>query len=79
MNIDVDSVKDTQPLSEKDQTTISPKTASQILCPTNFDKKKIQELEELHLDEVAGTEAEIIELKDNFLPTGLTPLEDIFD
>ena len=28
---------------------------------------------------MANAETEIIELKDNFLPTGLTPLEDIFD
>ena len=28
---------------------------------------------------MADAEAEVIQLKDNFLPTGLTPLEDIFD
>jgi len=33
----------------------------------------------MDLDEMAGGESEVIELKDNFLPTGLTPLEDIFD
>ena len=33
----------------------------------------------MHLEEIAETEAEIIDLKDNFLPAGLTPLEDIFD
>ena len=33
----------------------------------------------MDLDEMAEGESEVIELKDNFLPTGLTPLEDIFD
>jgi len=33
----------------------------------------------MNLDEIAEAEAEVIELKDNFLPTDLTPLEDIFD
>ena len=30
-------------------------------------------------DEMIEEESEVIELKDNFLPIGLTPLEDIFD
>ena len=33
----------------------------------------------MHLEEIAKTEAKIIDLKDNFLPAGLTPLEDMFD
>jgi len=33
----------------------------------------------MDLDEIAEGESEVIELKDNFLPTGLTLLEDIFD
>jgi len=33
----------------------------------------------MHLEETDKTEAEIVELKDNFLPAGLTPLEDMFD
>ena len=47
--------------------------------PTTFDDKDVQELKKTHFDEIAEAEAEVIELKDNFLPTGLTPLEDIFD
>ena len=39
----------------------------------------MQELKQINPDEIAEAEAEVIELKDNFLPTGLTPLEDIFD
>ena len=38
----------------------------------------MQELKQMHLDEIAEAEAEVIDLKDNFLPAGLTPLEDIF-
>jgi len=79
LNIDDDAMKDSQPPSERYQTTISVKTANQILHPTTFDDKKVQELEQINLDEIAGAEAEVIQLKDNFLPIGLTPLEDIFD
>jgi len=39
----------------------------------------MQELNQIHFDEIIEAEAKLIELKDNFLPTGLTPLEDIFD
>jgi len=79
LNIDDDAMKDSQPPSEQDQTTISVKTANQILHPTTFDDKNVQDLEQINLDEIAGAEAEVIQLKDNFLPIGLTPLEDIFD
>lgn len=39
----------------------------------------MQELKQINPMEIAEAEAEVIELKDNFLPTGLTSLEDIFD
>jgi len=39
----------------------------------------LQELKEIDVDEIIGEESEVIDLKDNFLPTGLTPLEEIFD
>jgi len=42
LNIDADAMKDSQPPSEQDQTTISVKTANQILHPTNFDDKNVQ-------------------------------------
>jgi len=64
---------------DQGQKTISAKTASQILHPTTFDHKNVQELKQINPNEIAEAEAEVIELKDNFLPTGLTPLEDIFD
>ena len=46
-----------------------------MLHPTKFTKKEIQDLKEIDIDEVIGGEYEVIDLKDNFLPTGLTPLE----
>ena len=79
LNIDADAMTDSQPPSEQDQTTISAKTTNQILHPTTFDDNNVQELEQINLDEIAGAEAEVIQLKDNFLPIGFTPLEDIFD
>jgi len=79
LNIDVDAMKDSQPPSEQEQTTISVKTTNQILHPTIFDDRTVQEIKQFSLDEKAGAEAEVIQLKDNFLPTGLIPLEDIFD
>ena len=36
-------------------------------------------MKEIKFDETAEGESEVIDLKDNFLPTGLTPLEEIFD
>lgn len=39
----------------------------------------MQKLRQMHLEEIAEAEAEVIDLKDNFLPAGLTPLKDIFD
>ena len=50
-----------------------------MLHPTIFDEENMQELKQMHLDEIAEAEAEVIDLKENFLPAGLTPLEDIFD
>jgi len=79
LNIDADAVDDPQQQTNQGQQTISTETASQILNPTTFDQKNVQELKQINPDEIAEAEAKVIELKDNFLPTGLTPLEDIFD
>ena len=68
---------DSQQVVSKGEQTISAETAKQILHPTTFNHKNVQELKQMNLDEIAEAEAEVIELKDNFLPTGLTPLEDI--
>ena len=79
LNIDDDAIDDPQQQMSQNEQTISAETANQMLHPTIFDNKNILELKQMHLDEIAKAEAEVIELKDNFLPTGLTPLEDIFD
>ena len=50
-----------------------------MLHPTKFTKKEIHELKETDVDEIIEGESEIINLKDNHFPKGLTPLEDLFD
>jgi len=70
---------DSQQVVSKGEQTISAETAKQILHPTTFNHKNVQELDQSHFDETIEVEAEVIELKDNFLPIGLTPLEDMFD
>lgn len=67
-----------QAINQNKQTVIA-EVAKQMLHLTTFDSKNIQELKQMNLDEIAEAEAEVIELKDNFLPMGLSPLEDIFD
>ena len=88
LNIDVDTASQSQILDWASQSQIqfqeithpmSPRTAKQMLNPTIFNKDNIQQIQSINCEEVANAETEIIELKDNFLPTGLTPLEDIFD
>jgi len=61
------------------QKILSPEVANQMLHPTTFDSKNVQELKQMNLDETAEAEAKVIDLKDNFLHICLTPLEDIFD
>lgn len=78
MNIDTSTMDEQQQMSKNEQ-TILVEIAKQILHPTTFDDKNVQELKQMNFDEIAKAEAEVIKLKDNFLPTGLTPLEDIFD
>jgi len=63
----------------KSEQNISVEKENPILHPTTFDCKNLQELKKMNLDEMVEGESEVIELKDKFLPTGLTPLEDIFD
>lgn len=78
LNIDIDPMDDPPQAVNENQQTITTEVAKQILHPTIFYSKNIQELKQMHFYEIDETEAEIIDLKDNFLPTGLTPLEDIF-
>jgi len=46
--------------------------------PTKFTKSNIQNLKQIEIDEIIDEDSEIINLKDNFMPKGLTPLEDLF-
>ena len=79
LNIDENAMDNSQQMANKSQQTISAEAAKEILHLTTFDNNNIQELKQMNFDEIAEAEAEVIELKDNFFPTGLTPLEDIFD
>ena len=47
--------------------------------PTRFSQDDIDSLEKVDVEEIIDDESDISNLKDNFLPKGLTPLEDIFD
>ena len=47
--------------------------------PTKFTKSYVQNQKLVEIDEIINEDSEIINLKDNFLPKGLTPLEDLFD
>ena len=48
-----------------------------MLHPTNFTNKEMQDLKQMDIDEIIEGESEVINLKDNHLPEGLTPLEDL--
>jgi len=61
------------------ETDISAEKATQMLHPTKFTKEEIQNLKQTNIDEIIEGETEIINLRDNHLPKGLTPLEDLFD
>ena len=77
-NIDVDTVSESD-LTNQIETNISIENSTQMLHPTKFTKKEIHDLKEIDLDEIIEGESEVINLKDNHLPKGLTPLEDLFD
>ena len=47
--------------------------------PTRFSQVDIDSLEKVEVEEIIHDESDILKLKDNFLPKGLTPLEDLFD
>lgn len=46
--------------------------------PTKFTKLDVENLKQVEIDEKINEDSEIINLKDNFFPKGLTPLEDLF-
>jgi len=64
---------------DKIETNILAENSTQSLHPTKFTKEKLQNLNKIDIDEIFGGESEVIDLKDNYLPIGLTPLEDFFD
>jgi len=47
--------------------------------PTNFTKLEVHNLENVEIEEIMNDDPEILNLKNNFLPKGLVPLEDLFD
>jgi len=47
--------------------------------PTKFTKLDVQSLKQVEIEEIINEDSEIINIKDNFLSKGLTPLEDLFD
>ena len=77
-NIDGDTVSEFDPANHI-ETYILAENETQILHLTKFTKEEIQDLKETDVDEIIEGEYEIINLKDNHLPKGLTPLEDLFD
>jgi len=79
INIDMDAMDDSLQQTDENQHAVTAATARQILHPTIFDKANIEQLKKARLEEIVKTEDDIIDLKDNFLPPGLTPLEDMFD
>eukprot|EP00253_Pinus_taeda_P009819 PITA_09819 len=75
----MEAVNNSRQQTNENHQDITAATAKQILNPTVFDNANIEELKRMHLEETTKEEAEFIDLKNNFLPAGLTPLEDMFD
>lgn len=78
-NIDEDITIDEFDQEKEQKTEISGQNAIHMLHPTTFTEKDLQSLNHMEFDEIIEDETEIINLKDNHLPKGLTPLEDLFD
>lgn len=77
-NIDTDTSIDP---NTKDKIEINEIDGEEIYIfhPTKFIKSNVENLEQVEIDEIINEETEVINLKDNFLPKGLTHLEDLFD
>lgn len=50
-----------------------------IIKPTKFTRVEIDSLENVELEEIMNNDLEILNLKNNFLPKGLVPLQDLSD
>ena len=77
-NMDVDTVSESDPTNQI-EIDISAENATQMLHPTKFTKNEIQDLKEVDVDEIIKGESEVVNVKDNHFPKGLTPLEDLFN
>ena len=71
-NIDTDCTVDDTMDSEIDINALD------VNKPTKFTKVEIDNLEKVEIEELV-TDYDILNLKNNFLPKGLVPLEDFFD
>lgn len=78
INIDVDTITSSNQINEV-EINISEEDSIDMLHPTKFKQEEIQDLKQMDLDEIIEEETEVINLNDNHLPKGLTPLEDLFD
>jgi len=78
INIDVDIVSYFDHTNELDIKKLE-ENSIKMLHPTKFMKTNIQYLKQMDIDEIIDDETKVINLKDNQLPKGLTPLEDLFD
>ena len=77
-NIDTDCTVDQNLDSEIDLNNIDVNNVY-FSKPTKFSQSDIDNLEKVEIEELANDESDILNIKDNFLPKGLTPLEDLFD
>lgn len=50
-----------------------------IAKPAKFSRVEIDSLENVEIDEIMDDDLEILNLKNNFFPKGLVPLDDLFD
>ncbi len=73
--IDVDTIANSNQIDEV-ETNMLEENSANMLHPTKFTQKEIQGLKQMDLDEIIEEKTEVINLKDNCLPKGLTPLED---
>lgn len=78
INIDVDIVSYFDHTNELDINRLEENSIN-MLHPTKFIKIDIRDLKQMDIDEIIDDETEVINIKDNQLPKGLIPLEDLFD
>ena len=77
-NIDTDCTVDQNLDSEIDINKLDVNSLN-FAKPTKFSQVDIDNLEKVEIEELADDDSDILNLKKNFLPKGLAPLEDLFD